>query len=122
MMLRILIVDDSPMIRSSLRSWFERNPQWRVCGEADNGQLAIEKVDELHPDIVLMDFQMPVMNGLEATRRISSRAPGTAVLLFTMHPSGELLKAARAAGAKDVVSKSDRLSDHLSTALKQINA
>jgi DNA-binding NarL/FixJ family response regulator len=121
MMLRILIVDDNPMIRSSLRSWFERDPQWKVCGEAENGQLAIEKVDELHPDIVLMDFQMPVMNGLEATRQISSRAPGTAVLLFTMHPSGELLKAARAAGAKDVVSKSDRLSDHLSTALEQIN-
>ncbi len=119
-MLKILIVDDNATIRSSLRMWFERNPQWKVCGEAENGQLAIEKVDELHPDIVLMDFQMPVMNGLEATRQISSRAPKTAVLMFTMHPSGELLKAARAAGAKDVVSKSDRLSDHLSNALKEI--
>jgi DNA-binding NarL/FixJ family response regulator len=120
MMLKVLIVDDNAMIRSSLRSWFERNPQWEVCGEAENGQLAIEKVDELHPDIVLMDFQMPVMNGLEATRQISNRAPGIAVLMFTMHPSGELLKAARAAGAKDVVSKSDRLSEHLSNALKEI--
>jgi DNA-binding NarL/FixJ family response regulator len=122
MMRRILIVDDSSMIRSSLRSWFERSPEWLVCGEAENGQMAIEKVDELRPDLVILDFQMPVMNGLEAAKRISDRAPGTAMLMFTMHPSGELLRAARAAGVRDVVSKSDRLSDHLSSALKQISA
>ena len=52
------------MIRHSLRLWIEQTLQCKVCGEADNGQSAIEKVEELRPDIVIMDFQMPVMNGL----------------------------------------------------------
>ncbi len=107
-MRRILIVDDSSMIRSSLRSWFEKSSDWQICGEAENGQMAIQKVDELHPDLVILDFQMPGMNGLEAARQINDRAPQTAMLMFTMHPSGELLRAARQAGVRDVVSKCDQ--------------
>ena len=66
---RILIVDDSALIRASLRSWIAKNSAWEVCGEAENGQIAVEKVEELHPDVVILDFQMPVMNGLEAAPR-----------------------------------------------------
>jgi len=117
---RILIVDDSSLIRSSLRSWISGYSDLEVCGEAENGQIAVEKVEELHPDIVILDFQMPVMNGLEAAQQISVRAPRTAMVMFTMHPSGELLKAALQAGVKDVVSKTDRLSDRLSTVLRDI--
>ena len=118
----ILIVDDNTLIRSSLRSWIEGNADFQVCGEAENGKVAVQKVEEMHPDIVILDLQMPVMDGLEAARKISSIAPDTAMLMFTMHPSRELLKAAQAVGVRDVVSKTDQLSDHLLLALRQIFA
>ncbi len=115
-----LIVDDSTAIRRSLRSWIEGNLDWRVCGEAENGQVAIQKADELRPDIVILDFRMPVMDGLEAARRILHRSPATAIVMFTLHPSRELLKAAMDAGVRAVVSKTDPLAKHLSNALQAI--
>ena len=118
----VLIVDDNTMIRSSLRSWIEGNADFQVCGEAENGMVAVQKVEEMHPDIVILDLQMPVMDGLEAARKISNIAPDTAMVMFTMHPSRELLKVAQAVGVRDVVSKTDRLSDHLLLALRQICA
>ncbi|MGA2019201.1 MAG: response regulator [Candidatus Sulfotelmatobacter sp.] len=119
---KILIVDDNSMIRSSLRSWIEGNADWRVCGEAENGQIAVEKVETMRPDIVILDLQMPVMNGLEAARQISHVAPNTAMVMFTMHPSTELLKVAQTVGVREVVSKADQLSGPLLVALKQICA
>ncbi|MGB8583796.1 MAG: response regulator [Candidatus Sulfotelmatobacter sp.] len=116
----ILIVDDSSTVRSSLRSWIETTSDFRVCGEAENGEVAIAKVEEMHPDIVILDLQMPVMNGLDAARHISQLAPNTAMVMFTLHPSGELLRAAQAVGVKDVVSKTHQLSDSLLVALRQI--
>lgn len=116
----ILIVDDSSTVRSSLRSWIETKADFHVCGEAENGEVAIAKVEEMHPDIVILDLQMPVMNGLDAARHISELAPNTAMVMFTLHPSGELLRAARAVGVRDVVSKTDQLSGSLMVALRQI--
>ena len=116
----VLIVDDNTLIRSTLRSWIEGNADFEVCGEAENGMVAVQKVEEMHPDIVILDLQMPVMDGLEAARRISNIAPDTAMVMFTMHPSRELLKVAQAVGVRDVVSKTDQLSDHLLLALRQI--
>ena len=116
----ILIVDDNSMIRSSLRSWIEGNADFSVCGEAENGKAAVDRVTEMHPDIVILDLQMPVMDGLEAARLISTVAPDTAVVMFTMHPCRELLRAAQAVGVRDVVSKSDQLSGPLLGALKRI--
>ena len=116
----ILIVDDNTLIRSSLRSWIEGNEDFQVCGETENGMVAVQKVEEMHPDIVILDLQMPVMDGLEAARKISNIAPATAMVMFTMHPSRELLKVAQAVGVRDVVSKTDQLSDHLLLALRQI--
>ena len=118
----VLIVDDNTLVRSSLRSWIEGNADFQVCGEAENGMVAVQKVEEMHPDIVILDLQMPVMDGLEAARKISNIAPATAMVMFTMHPSRELLKVAQAVGVRDVVSKTDRLSDHLLLALRQIFA
>lgn len=66
----ILIVDDNSAVRHSLRCCIEQNPNWRVCGKAENGKVAVEKVTGLHPDIVILDLAMPVMNGFEAARQI----------------------------------------------------
>lgn len=101
-----------------LRTCLEQDPQWKVCGEAENGKQAVEKVAELKPDIVLLDMQMPLMNGLEAARRIKELSPDTAMLMFTMHASAELLQEARAAGIRNVVSKTDQLVKHLLPALR----
>jgi DNA-binding NarL/FixJ family response regulator len=103
----VLIADDSFPIRRSLRTWFERREGWKVCGEAENGAMAVERVKALNPDVVILDLSMPVMNGLEAAREITSVAPATAIVLFTMHASEFLIEDARRAGIKSIVSKSD---------------
>jgi DNA-binding NarL/FixJ family response regulator len=116
----VLIVDDSEIIRRLLRFCIEHTTEWQVIGEAENGSIAVAKVEELHPDIVILDFQMPVMNGIEAAQKIRLLAPKTAMVMFTMHNSEQLRGQAEAAGIKDVVSKSDRLADHLILSLKNV--
>ena len=103
---QILIVDDSAFLRRSIRSSIEQNPDWQVCGEAENGQIAIEKTRELRPDLIILDLAMPIMNGLDAARHIAGIAPGVAIVLFTMHGSKELSKYAELIGIKQVLSKS----------------
>jgi DNA-binding NarL/FixJ family response regulator len=105
--LRILVVDDSAVIRRLLRSTIEQNRDWKVCGEAENGEVAIQRVKQLRPNVVILDLQMPVMDGMEAARHIAVLAPETGMLMFTMHHSEQLLKDARAAGIKDVISKTN---------------
>lgn len=91
-----------------------------MCGEADNGRIAVEKVKELHPDVVILDFAMPVMNGLEAARQIARIAPEVSVLLFTLHDSSDLRREAQAAGIKEVISKAGRPGDQLVTSLRTV--
>jgi len=93
-----------------------------VCGEAQNGREAITKVEDLKPDVVILDLQMPMMNGLEAAREIHVRAPATVMLMFTMHNSPQLLQEAHQAGIKDVISKTDSLAEGLLPALKHARA
>lgn len=81
---KILIVDDNALMRHTLRSCIEQNGDWQVCAEAENGKVAIEKVKELRPDMVILDMPMPVMNGLEAARAISRLVPNTPMVMFTM--------------------------------------
>lgn len=90
-----------------VRSCVEEETNWQVCGEAENGEVAVRMVSELHPDLVLLDLAMPVMNGLEAARRIASVSPHPVMLMFTMQYSGELLKEAQAVGITKVLSKTD---------------
>ncbi len=118
----ILIVDDSSLFRDSLRSSISQSGRWRVCGEASDGKVAVEKVKELQPDIVILDLQMPVMNGLEAARQISRIAPKTVMVMFTIHDRERLLKDARAAGIQDVFSKSDGAADHLFAFLNEVGS
>ncbi len=116
----ILIVDDSSLFRDSLRSCISQSGRWRVCGEAGDGKVAVEKVKELQPDIVILDLQMPVMNGLEAARQISRIAPKTVMVMFTIQDHERLLKDARAAGIQNVFSKYDGVADHLFAFLNEV--
>jgi DNA-binding NarL/FixJ family response regulator len=104
---RFLIVDDNDLVRQSLRTVLQANPEWEIAGEASNGQDALEIFKTSHPNLVILDFQMPGMNGIETARRILEIAPAMPIVLFTQHASAELEKHARAAGIRSVVSKTD---------------
>ncbi len=116
----ILIVDDSAIIRHTLRSCIEQNSDWEVCGEAENGSIAVEKVKELHPDVVILDLQMPVMNGFEAADQISRLAPCTAIVMLTLHECEQVSQNAHAVGIQDVLSKSDDVMNRLLRSLTKV--
>ena len=102
---RILIVDDSPVIRNSLRSCIEQSSDWETCGEAENGKVAVEMVQQLHPDVIVLDLSMPVMNGFDAARQIRKIAPCAHIILFTLHASPQLVEEALKVGVNEVASK-----------------
>jgi DNA-binding NarL/FixJ family response regulator len=104
---RVLIADDNPWIRKALRTLIEHHSDWRVCAEAEDGQQAVDQARECHPDLIIMDFRLPFMNGLDAGRAILSSEPSTPILLITFYGSEELAEAASQAGFKGVLSKSD---------------
>src|SRR6516164_5060628 len=106
-MLRILLADDHHVIRRGLRSLLEEKPEWKVCGEASNGREAVGMAATLMPHIAVVDLSMPELNGLEATRQIVKRVPGTAVLIYTMDESEKVVHEVLSAGAKGIVLKSD---------------
>jgi DNA-binding NarL/FixJ family response regulator len=103
----ILVVDDHAFIRRGVRSILEPFPEWELCGEAENGQEAIQKASELNPAIVVMDVSMPILDGIAATQVIKKSHPQTHVILLTLHNSRELLSRAFQAGARGYVLKAD---------------
>jgi PAS domain S-box-containing protein len=113
--LRILIVDDHEVIRRGLRSLLSSRPEWEICGEAEDGQAAIEKVQALQPDLVLMDVTMPVMIGTEAAKVIRSNHIDTKVIIISQNEPEVARRMAMEAGAEAFVTKSDLSRDLLST-------
>ena len=105
--LRILIADDHEMIRQGLIRIISGQPGWIVCGEAVNGRQAVQLAHELKPDLVVMDYTMPGLNGMEATRQIRKELPQIEVLVLSMHDSEELVREIIQAGARGYVLKSD---------------
>ena len=105
--MRILIVDDHELLRRGIRGIIERDNLGEVCGEATNGLEAIDKVQKLKPDLVLLDVSMPLMGGLEAARRIRDIAPSTTIIVVTMHDSRQIKSLAEEAGADALVEKSE---------------
>jgi DNA-binding NarL/FixJ family response regulator len=104
---RILIVDDSPSVRIALRKFLEQNSSWQVCGEAEDGQEAVDRVRQLEPDLVVMDFLMPVQDGLHASEQIKALYPEMPILLCTMFASSQLSQKARSAGVKGILPKTN---------------
>ena len=103
--IRVLIVDDHTLVRDGIRALLALVADVEVVGEAANGKEALEKVKELAPDVVLMDLAMPVMGGLDATRRIRRDFPGTRVLALTQYDDSEYVIPVIEAGARGFVSK-----------------
>ena len=104
---RILIVDDSPLVRQRLRDMLQQHSQWIVCGEAANGRDAVEKAQVTNPDVIVLDFLMPGMDGLQTAREIGKLLPSIPILMFTMHLSRQLVEEARNVGIRGAVAKSD---------------
>jgi DNA-binding NarL/FixJ family response regulator len=104
---RILIADDHEVVRSGLRAILETHDDWEVVGEAADGRDAIAMAVETRPDIAIVDYALPLINGIEVTRQIRARAPETEVLVFTMHDSEALVYEMLQAGARAYLLKSD---------------
>src|SRR6202041_2262564 len=104
---RIVIADDHEIVRSGLRAIVETRSDWIVSGEATNGEQAVALALETRSDIVIVDYSMPLMSGLEVTRRLKSLHPRTEVLILTMHENEELLTEAILAGVRGFLFKSD---------------
>jgi DNA-binding NarL/FixJ family response regulator len=105
--LSILIADDHAVVRRGMRALLETQPNWQVCGEAQNGREALEEARRLKPDLAVLDITMPELNGLEAIARIREEVPQTRVLVLTMHDDKELIQATVKAGAHGYLLKSD---------------
>lgn len=104
--MRILIADDSAVVRKVLRRAIEANG-WMVCCEAENGRAAVEQVKKCAPDLVLLDFSMPEMNGLDAARAISTLHPTLPIFMFTNYGSDFLNTEARTVGMQHVITKAE---------------
>ncbi len=103
--IRLLIVDDHEMVREGLRTMLQEDPGVKVLGEADGGAKALELVNKLHPDIVLLDLKMPGIDGIEVCRRICALYPSTAVIALTTYAEEKLARECLQAGAKGYVLK-----------------
>jgi DNA-binding NarL/FixJ family response regulator len=105
--MKVLIVDDSALVRGAVRRLFETDDVFEVCGEAENGRDAVEKTNELRPELIVMDLAMPLLNGLDATRAIKRLKPGVPVILFSGFSNVLEEKEARSVGISALVSKSN---------------
>ncbi|HTZ84520.1 MAG TPA: response regulator transcription factor [Candidatus Acidoferrales bacterium] len=106
-MTRILLVDDNPAVRRYLRAILEQQEAWRVCGEARTGAEALHLVLEAPPDLIVLDYQMPDLNGVDVARQISDLFPAIPILMVTLHLSKQLADAARQAGVRGACAKQD---------------
>jgi DNA-binding NarL/FixJ family response regulator len=120
MRLRLLVADDHELMRRGLRGLLEAQPGWQVAAEAVDGRDAIEKAEQVGPDVAILDISMPFLNGLEATRQIVKKVPWTRVVALTVHDSFPLIRKVLAAGAQAYILKSDAGRD-LVTAVEAVS-
>jgi DNA-binding NarL/FixJ family response regulator len=108
---KILIADDHEVVRRGLISLLQAQTDWQVCGEAADGRDAVEKAQQLRPDVIILDIGMPSLNGLEATRQILKINPHARVLILTLHDSDQVVRDVLNAGARGFLLKSDAARD-----------
>jgi len=118
--IRVLIVDDHAIVRKGIRALLSEADGFEVVGEASNGQEAVQRAEECSPDVILMDLLMPVMDGIEATRQITSRQPGARVLVLTSFAADNKVFPAIKAGASGYLLK-DSSPDELVRAIRQVH-
>ena len=118
--LRILVADDHQVVRQGLRALIEQRPEWQVCGEAGDGRTAVALAEKERPDVAVVDFGMPELNGLEATRQIKRTLPECEVLVFTGTEDEELIHKIFAAGARSYILKND-MTHHLVSAIEALS-
>lgn len=119
-MIKVLLTDDQSLIRQGLRALLELETDLEIVGEAENGEIAIHLVQELQPDVVLMDIRMPIMDGVAATKTIQTRFPGTKILVLTTFDDDQYIKAALQNGAMGYLLK-DTPSEELAVAIRAVN-
>jgi DNA-binding NarL/FixJ family response regulator len=119
-MTRILIADDHEVVRSGLRTIVEAHAGWEVVAEVADGKAAIVQALETKPDVAILDYSIPLVNGVEATRQIRKRNPKIEVLIFTMHDSEALVGEVLQAGARAYLLKSDAR-HHLIAAIEALS-
>jgi DNA-binding NarL/FixJ family response regulator len=115
---RILIADDHESMRMAIKATVKLHPHWEICGEATDGLEAIKKSEALHPDIILLDFKMPIANGIKAGSEISTSKPDIPILMYTLYKTRELEVAAKMVGIRQVVAKEDG-AQHLLSAIEE---
>ena len=106
----VLIADDVEIIRRALCELFKSEADFDVCGESENGREAIERAQELHPDLIVLDLSMPVMNGIDAARILRRLMPTVPLIIFSEYSDVFSAEEARSAGVSALVSKSEHLS------------
>src|ERR1700730_15653491 len=116
---RILIADDHEIVRQGIRSLFDMQTDWEICGEAVDGLDAIEKSKHLKPDIILLDVSMPHLNGLDAARIIRKEVPQSKILMVSQHDAAYMSQRALEVGARGYVAKSE-LSRQLLAAVESV--
>ena len=105
--LRILVADDHRVVRAGLRSLLESRKGWQVCCEATNGREAVTRACDCKPDVALVDIGMPLLNGVEAIKKIRKELPKTEILALTMHDSEAMVQSVLEAGARGYILKGD---------------
>lgn len=108
---RILLADDHTVMRAGLRALLERQPNFEVVGEADDGPQAVQMAAEKSPDVVVMDIGMPNLNGIEATRQILAKHPATSVVILSMYSDESYVMRALQAGARAYLLKDSAVAD-----------
>ena len=119
--IRILVVDDNAAVRRYLRGALEQQDNWRVCDEARDGQEAVDRFLQIRPDVIVLDFQMPRLNGLDAARIINRLSPDTPILMVTLYLSRQLSEEARRVGIRGACAKTEigSLVDAVSALLRE---